>query len=332
MPLEEHRFAQYVRALGRGKKGARALSEDEAYEAMRMMLAGTAQAVQIGAFLMLTRVKEETPQELAGFVRAARSFIVAPDVLPEVHLDWSSYAGKRRHPPWFILSALLLAQHGVKVLMHGLGGRDDGRLYTPQALTALGMAPCGSLSEAAARIQSGGFAFIALERFCPQLKTLIDLRELLGLRSAAHSVARMLNPLRAPALLQGIFHPGYRAVHQQAALLLGQPRGAAFRGEGGEAERNPDRPCLVASVHDGVMSEEEWPARFAGGHFKEEQLDARRLAQLWRGEIEDEYGTASVTGTTAIALKLLGRATTQTDAEQLAAEWWAARRPLVPPT
>ncbi|NOY63712.1 MAG: glycosyl transferase, partial [Gammaproteobacteria bacterium] len=70
--VEEHPFAQYVRILGKGKKGARPLTQCEAHEAMRMILADEVEPVQLGAFLMLLRVKEENPQELAGFVQAAR--------------------------------------------------------------------------------------------------------------------------------------------------------------------------------------------------------------------------------------------------------------------
>jgi len=64
----EHPFAPYVRILGKGKTGSRSLDFDEARSAFTMILRGTVEPVQLGAFLMLLRVKEETPEELAGFV------------------------------------------------------------------------------------------------------------------------------------------------------------------------------------------------------------------------------------------------------------------------
>ena len=94
----EHPFAQYVRILGKGKTSSRSLSFDEARDAMGMILRGEVLDVQLGAFLMLLRVKEESPDELAGFVAAARDFMQAPQDIP-VDLDWSSYAGKRKHYP-----------------------------------------------------------------------------------------------------------------------------------------------------------------------------------------------------------------------------------------
>ena len=71
-PCPEHRFAEYIRIIGKGKKGSRPLTQEEAYQAMKMILANEVEPIQLGAFLMLMRVKEETPEELAGFVLAAR--------------------------------------------------------------------------------------------------------------------------------------------------------------------------------------------------------------------------------------------------------------------
>ena len=114
MPTE-HAFALYVRALGKGKLGSRSLSQDEDFDAMSIILQQQVEPEQLGAFLMLLRVKEETPAELAGFVAAVRSFhnyssAQIPGIA--VDIDWSSYAGKKRHLPWFLLSALTLAGQG----------------------------------------------------------------------------------------------------------------------------------------------------------------------------------------------------------------------------
>lgn len=322
----EHPFAQYVRILGKGKNGSRALTQEEAYASFRMVMQDEVLPEQLGAYLMLLRVKEEEPEELAGFIRAVRDTIEVPADATAVDLDWSSYAGKRRQLPWFILSTLLLAQNGIKVFMHGASGHTAGRLYTRDVLQTLGIAPCTSLQEASARIAETGFAYLDLEFLSPKLHQIIEMRPLLGLRSPVHTIARLLNPFAAPYVMQGIFHPGYRPMHQEAALLLNQPHLAVIKGEGGEIERNPDQPCLVQSVHEGELSEEEWPPMFPSRHMKDEDLDVPRLRAVWEGRSEDEYGTAAVIGTAAIALKLMGRAASMAAAEKQAAEMWAARK------
>jgi len=145
------------------------------------------------------------------------------------------------------------------------------------------------------------------------------------LRSPVHTLVRMLNPFNAEYSIQGIFHPGYRPVHQQAAALLNQAHMAVLKGEGGETERNPDMECLVQSVHDGELADELWPAMFARRHLKPEQLKPEQLSLIWQGTIQDEFAEAAIIGTTAIALKLLGKADSQQQAQQKATEFWIAR-------
>ena len=148
MANEEHPFAAYVRILARGKTKSRPFTEEEAEAAMAMILADQVRPEQLGAFLMLLRFKEETPEEITGFVRGARSTIKLPGTPPLVDLDWSSYAGKRRQLPWFLLSVLLLSQNGIRIFMHGTEGHTPGRLYTSEALKALGLPIAGKLRVA----------------------------------------------------------------------------------------------------------------------------------------------------------------------------------------
>lgn len=318
----EHPFAQYIKTLGKGRHGSRSLTRDEASGAMSMILAGEVEPVQLGAFLMLLRVKEETAEELAGFVTAARNSFAAPGTMPKVDLDWSSYAGKRRQLPWYVLSALLLASNGFSILMHGMKSGGD-RVQTVDALNSLGISASSSLNEALDKVGKKGFAFLSFDVLSPKLQQIMNLRSLFGLRSPVHTIARMLNPAHAALSIQGIFHPGYLDSHQQAGQLLDENI-VVFKGEGGEAERNPDLVCKVRTVLDGEMNEEEWPALFAIRHVKDEEMDVSRLSKLWHGEIEDEFGKASVTGTAAIALKALKRITME-EAEKMAEAWWENR-------
>src|SRR5208337_1125524 len=321
-----HPFARFVQILGRGKSLTRALTVEEAQEAMSMILAGKVLPEQLGAFLMLLRVKEESPEEIAGFVRAAREAMALPSPLPQPDLDWSSYAGKRRQLPWFILAAALLARNGFSVFMHGTEGHTPGRVYTREVLARLGFPIASSFSEAAAHLGQRNFAYLPLEHISAELARLINLRPILGLRSPVHTLARMLNPFAAPAMLQGIFHPGYMEIHQKAALLLGQPHMAVFRGEGGEIERRPNKPCEVRTVHGAAAAEERWPALLPEPRQPAEyEMDLGRLLALWRGDATDEYGEAAIWGTLAIALKALGRADSQEDAQILAQNQWADR-------
>lgn len=324
--MTQHPFSKFVAILGRGKTKQRHLTLDESREAMEMLLRGETEREQVGAFLMLLRLKEEAPEEIAGFAMGSRETFDRPKDLPKVDLDWSSYAGKRVQLPWYILSALALVGAGYKVVMHGTEGHTPGRVYTREVLESLNVPIADSFKAAAAQIETSGFAYLPLEVLSPPLKDMINLRPILGLRSPVHSFTRMLNPFDAPAVVVGIFHRGFMDIHAGAAQIMGMESFAVFRGDGGEAERRPNKPTQVWNSHgadEPVV--ETWPALLDGHAPKDEEMDITRLARIWAGEAHDEYGEAAVIGSMAIALRTMGKADSMQAADTLAAQIWAAR-------
>ena len=326
MEKQEHPFAQFVRILGRGPTRSRPMTLEESELAMSMIMAGEVTPEQLGAFLMLLRVNTETADEIAGFVKACQTSLTIPENAPQVDLDWSSYAGKKRQLPYFILSALALSNSGIKILMQGAEGHTDGRMYTGDILKSLGIMPVNSLEEASTQIKQSNFAYITLENLSPELHKIICLRPLLGLRSPVHTLGRMLNPFNAPYSIQGIFHPNYMPVHQGAAQLLKQPHMGVFRGEGGEVEVRPAKPFDVCTVHDGVMETEKWSRILPQMRQAiDEEMDASRLLDIWNNDETDEYATAAITGTMAVVLKLMDNRLDQVAALNKATEIWQQR-------
>nr|WP_137819200.1 glycosyl transferase family protein [Pseudomonas sp. 2FG] len=316
----EHPFAHYVRILGKGKRGARNMTQDEAREAMGMLLDGTVEDTQLGAFLMLMRYKEESPEELAGFTQAVRARLGAPALA--VDLDWPTYAGKKRHLPWYLLAAKCLANNGVRILMHGGGAHTAGRLYSEQLLELLGIPLCRDWPSVGQALERQNLAFSPLADWMPQLQRMIDLRNTLGLRSPIHSLTRVLNPLNARCGLQSIFHPGYQAAHREACQLLGD-HSIVIKGDGGEIEINPDVGSHLYGTTGGSNWDEEWPALSAQRHVKPERLDPEHLRAFWKGEVEDDYGRLAVQATMALALRGLGRPREEAFAQ--AQQYWDAR-------
>ncbi|HQQ62362.1 MAG TPA: glycosyl transferase family protein [Pseudomonadales bacterium] len=320
----EHPFAQYIRALGKGKKGSRSLTREEARTAFGMVLDGSAEPVQIGAFLMLLRVKEESADELAGFVDAVRAHITAPGNI-QIDLDWSSYAGKRKHLPWFILSALLLAENGVRVLMHGTDGHTAGRLYTEHCFKQSGLPTAENWNDVGNAITRNNLCFFHLRHWCKPLQDLIDLRNTFGLRSPVHTLVRLVNPLAAPCSLQSIFHPAYAENHSQAAFLLGQNNALVIKGDGGEFERRPEADCKLFLIHNAEKYREDWPRRFSTPQSTEEDMNPGRLRDLWRDTCKDNYAEEAVIGTAALALRAMNRVPDHDMAYAMASQWWHAR-------
>ncbi|MBD7977143.1 glycosyl transferase family protein [Serpens gallinarum] len=316
----EHPFAPFIRILGKGKRGARGLTRAEAHEAMGMLLDGRTEDTQLGAFLMLLRYKEESAEEMAGFAQAVRERVNAPRIA--VDLDWPSYAGKKRHLPWYLLAVKCLAANGVRILMHGGGAHTAGRLYTEQLLETLHIPLCQNWDEVASALQQSQPAFIPLSAWMPRLQAMIELRNTLGLRSPIHSLARILNPLGARCGLQSIFHPGYQEIHRSASQLLGD-HAIVIKGDGGEIEVNPDVISHLYGTQNGENWDEEWPAQAERRHVKPDVLEPAHLLAVWRNEATDSYGELAVIATMALALRGLGHP--REAAFTLARQYWAAR-------
>lgn len=322
------RLAELLRVVGRGPTLSRSLTQAEAAEAMATILDGRADRSQIGALLLLLRYRGETAEELAGFAMAARARLRLDLSGLGIDLDWPSYADRHRQQPWFLLAARLVAQHGIRILIHGVeGATGPGYASTRPALAALGITPAAGRDAVAADLDRQGLAYLGLETLCPDVDALLALRPLLGVRTVVNSFVRALNPAAAPAQMQGVFHPPYRTLQAAAAQLLGQPQAAVFKGGGGEAQRNPLKPCTVARVSGPDIIEQSWPALLpdTDHRWRDEDLAPGRLAALWRGEIDDPAPTAAVIGTAAIALQLTDHAKTPAEAQALAERLWRHR-------
>ncbi len=231
-------ISAYLKLIGRGAKGARSLSREQAADLMGQLLDGQCSDFEVGAFCVAMRVKGETPQELAGFLDATHAHLhrLPASDCPVVVLP--SYNGARKLPVLTPLLALLLARQGLPVLVHGTPA-EDSRVSSQAVLAALGIDP----SEPQARIDIGQVHFIPTERLHPGLKRLLDVRRAIGLRNPAHALVKLMNPVHDPALVVASYtHPEYAESMAATLQLTGTPA-LLLRGTEGEpvadARRTP---------------------------------------------------------------------------------------------
>ncbi|MGP9790845.1 glycosyl transferase family protein [Roseinatronobacter sp. NSM] len=315
-------LAPYIHAMGRGPGRARNLTGAEAEEAMRLILLGRADPHAIGALLMLMRYRGETPPEIAGFAQALRASLPP---LPQVDLDWPSYAaGRTRGLPWFLLAARLLAQSGARVLLHGWNSHQSERADVRSMLAHAGIARADSAAHAARVLDRDGIAYLPLECFAPRALELLRLREVFGLRSCINTVCRVLNPAQATAAVQGVFHPPYRPLQQAACKILGQQNLCILKGGGGEFERNPGKDAQLFQLESGAPLETLLPPLLPEARkLADASYPPRALDALWDGTLHDQFAESIVTGTATAALIALGHAPQA--AHALANDLWARR-------
>lgn len=253
-------FAAIIKEIGRGARGARGLDFAAARESFAALLAGEVSAVALGAWWMAMRVKGETPDELAGFVDAmqsSRAFAVHAAgplaVLP-------CYNGARQLPNLTPLLAVALARRGVRVLLHGVRA-DPGRVTTFELFAALGLPVAETALSAEQALAARGIAFLPIDVLHPSLAALLANRFRIGVRSAPHTVVKLLQPLATPGAavrVLAVTHGDY--IGRMAAHLAAQPgvRAVVFRGCEGEPVLHPKRAVPVQIFRNGETLMQQW--------------------------------------------------------------------------
>lgn len=258
----------FIKEIGRGQKGARSISREDAFQLYGAMIDGRVPDIELGAVLLALRIKGESVEELAGFLDAAHASFTplampagpfAPVVIP-------SYNGSRKLPNLTPLLALLLAREGVPVLVHGVRS-DPGRVTTAEIMGGLGLPVAGGPADIAAAFANGRPAFVPVEVLAPKLDHMLSLRRVLGVRNSTHTLVKILQPFAGPALrLVSYTHPEYLEL-LAAYFMTAAPegRGDAFlmRGTEGETVANPHRAQQIDWFHGGertLLVERDAPA------------------------------------------------------------------------
>jgi anthranilate phosphoribosyltransferase len=225
-----------IAKVGKGEKGAKDLTYQEAAAAMRLLLENRATPAQAGAFMLSMRIKSESVAELAAFTAVAREY-VPPLPLPfELEfVDIPTYAGKQ--DSWHVLlpAAIIASAAGVPILLHGYESVPP-RLSTAAVAARLGMAIGLAPQRIAEQVVEKGIAYLDLALYHPPISRYLDMRNELGVRSFFQPVARLLNPGRARSSIIGMSHPPYFEKIAEALRMLKGSRVLVLRGLEGEPE------------------------------------------------------------------------------------------------
>ena len=316
---EHNEFTQYVRILARGRNASRDMSQEEAKHAMELLLAGKALPEQLGAFFMLMRVKEESPEELAGFAQACTP--LWQDLKADI--IWPSYAGKRRQPLWYVLAMQLIRDAGYSILIHGSHSHTVDRQYTPDLISDFNIALAGDHLQADKLLQDKQIAYLPCDVLHPEFQAWLMTKHTLGLRSPMNTLLRLIAP-QGSAGVQSVFHPNYGKTHQAACQLIGK-EALIMKGEGGEFEINPERTTQCIFTHrENTEKVTGIQSHFEGKHTEPSK---QALLDLWKDE-SDEYGLHATLRTTAVVLMLKDKSLSFGLALNKARILWEKRNPM----
>jgi len=287
--------APFIKEIGRGKDGARDMTRGDAQTLYAAMLDGRVADLELGAVLLAMRIKGESIDEIAGFLDAARQHILsleapdgefAPVIIP-------SYNGARKKANLTPMLAMLLAQRGVPVLVHGVT-TDASRVTSADIFTALGILPASGSAAVSAAFLAHQPAMISIDALSPGMARLLNMRTRLGVRNSTHTLVKLLQPFTSPALrLYSYTHPEYLAMlkaYFSAYLKRDEGQVLMLRGTEGEVVASTGRAQQINLFAEGyshtVLEKQE--VLPANEQSLPEAIDAASTAQWIRSVLNGD--------------------------------------------
>lgn len=275
-------YAPIIKEIGRGAKGARHMTREQAARVFAEILDGKVPDLELGAILLSLRIKGESPEEMRGFLDALNERTRQIEVpAGQRCVILPTYNGARKQPNLMPLVAMLLAREGVPVLIQG---RHDfeSRVSPFELLGALGVDPETTLQAAGAMLESRRLACLRVDMIARGLDWLLGLRLALGVRNSGHTLAKLLDPCRGKSVrVVAVTHPPY--LESMEALLAAESATALLmRGTEGESYAAPRRRPRLLGFRNGV-AEELFPAcEFEGSEIDGSTCSVEENARLIR--------------------------------------------------
>ncbi|HEY0826764.1 MAG TPA: anthranilate phosphoribosyltransferase [Bacilli bacterium] len=285
-----------LKEVGRGKKGARDLTYEEAVMGAGMIITGKATPAQIGAFLIAERIKMESTEEIQAFVDVCRNTSTVHPI--KGGFDCAGpYDGRKRSFIATFPTAFVLASCGLPVTLHGSAPLPPKMGITlTDLLHEIGVSTgADSRNAHLAGAEKGGVLFISTEHWCPPLGGLRGIRQELGVRTVFNTVEKLLRLSEAPYMAVGVFHGTVFEKMSKLIIQLGIKRGIILQGVEGSEDLALDKRTRTYIVRDGAselyivdpeifelqaeMPEVEWTAA----------LQAQTALKVLRGESEMYY-------------------------------------------
>jgi anthranilate phosphoribosyltransferase len=272
------------------------LSSEEALEAMRIILGGTATEAQIAGFLVALRMKGETVEELVGFARAMRQMAVPvdPGLNGEPLLDTCGTGGDGSSTfNISTIAAFVVAAAGVRVAKHG-NRSISSQCGSADLLEAMGVRVPMSPEACSQAIREIGIGFLFAPAIHTATKHAHPVRLQLRMRTVFNLLGPLTNPAGANTQLAGA--PSAQAAELIAGALaeLGLERGFVVHGSDGLDEITTTGPTLAFEIRNGKVERRTLEPRHFGVEMaRSEHLkggDAAKNHAIARAILEGEGG------------------------------------------
>jgi anthranilate phosphoribosyltransferase len=235
----------------------RDLSQADAREVMRSIMAGDATPGQIGGFLVALRLKGETADEIAGCAEAMREHVLVVRPERDDLVDTAGTGGDGART--FNIStaaALVAAAAGAGVAKHGNRAVSSAS-GSADVLEALGFNLELAPERIARSIDELGFGFLFAPTHHPAMRHAAPIRRELAARTVFNVLGPLTNPAGARAQVVGVYAPELVPTIAEVLARLGAERAFVVHGAAGVDELSPAGPNLVCEVVDGSVRPRE---------------------------------------------------------------------------
>ena len=297
------------------------LSEPEAAALMHELAGGELEPALAGALLAGLRAKGETADEIRGFALAMRELALHPEI-PEGSPTVDTVGTGGDGSGSLNLSTgtgLLAAACGARVVKHG-NRSISSKSGSADLLEILGMPLPLDEQAVIDCLQATSFTFLFAPAFHPAMKSIMPVRNALGVRTLFNILGPLTNPAAPAFQLIGAFSKD--AAKLMADAFAGMPIERAFvvHGEPGWDEATPAGDFVLYDVCDGAVTETiRTPEHYGLDRCKPEELaggdaehNANELRRVFGGDDNGPHRDALLMGT-SLVLEVLGMAK---DAEQ----------------
>jgi len=231
------------------------LTAEDAEAAFTVVMKGEATAVQIAALLSALRATGETPDVVAGVVRALRSTMVSLSAEdPDGLVDTCGTGGGAVST--FNIStaaAIVAAGAGVRIAKHG-NRSFTSRCGSADVLEALGVPIEVGVPVMEAALRDAGIVFMFAPLMHPAMRHVGPVRRELAIPTVMNIVGPLANPARAGRQVVGVADLERTPILAGALSALGSTHALVVHGEPGLDEVSPLGPTHVIEVRNGTTS------------------------------------------------------------------------------
>lgn len=234
----------------------RDLSEQEAYQAMDVIMGDQATDAQIAAFMTALRVKGETVPEITGFARVMRErakTVANGSGAVDIVGTGGDLSGS------FNISttaAFVIAGAGQPVAKHG-NRSVSSKSGAADVLEALGVRIATRPEQAGACLEQVGLTFLFAQNYHGSMKYAAPARRETGIRTVFNILGPLSNPAKTGYIVLGVYDEKLLEPMAKVLMNLGIKGAMLVHGGDGLDEASISGPTQVCEIRDGMLMKYE---------------------------------------------------------------------------